>query len=543
MFLFKKNVIGLEFHDLIIQFVELKKGNHFELESFNRINIAEGIIENGVIKDSEKLSQNLTALFNSANPKPVDVKNFSFILPSKDVFSHIFKLPAHFSNKDIKKTIPLEAENVIPFSVDDIYWDFQVIEEGSPKEKRSYQYVFFAGIPKAIADQYLNFFKVLNLKPYIFGIHANSLFEALQCEIIGGTNLIIDFDAYGTNYLIIKNGKMKFFLSSSEGSEQFLASLKSTYNITDEELLKQIKAKTLNPEYLKGIKNFIQKKYTEAKFMMEENEAKEDIGEITNVFLTGEYASLPQFLEEAKNYFSQKKIKLGDPKKCILVEDKKFIEKHKKKGGEIPFSVFFINAIGIAKQMFNKKKTINLLPDSFKKSFLRERLEFLMSISSMIFSIILLMMAVFLFFKHDEIQHIRNRLEIEKSRIDNTIYGTRYQEIKEMLSSFNNELEQLSKIDQKMFSIPITIEKLYAVLPKGISLSAITFSDKELSIELNGIAETREDLLALQESLKQSDFVEEVYAPLSNYDEKRNVSFSIEVKLKFSNLPRYGTAV
>lgn len=545
MNLFRNKIIGIEFHDLLAQFVELKiKGsNKFELESFNRVPLAPGIVENGAIKDPEKLREVVSGMFNGANPKTVNPKSLALILPSKGIFTHIFSFPASLKPKDIKKSIPYEAENVIPFSIEDMYWDFEILEKQDPKIKHASQFVLFAGVPKIIADQYLKFFESMQIKPVLFGVHATTLQSALQNEVLAkGASMIVEFDAYATNFLVVKDNIIKYYLSSAEGSEKFFFSLTKEFGLEEKEIIKELKDKSMKEDYLKKIRSFIQKKYKQAEKIIEENQTKSDIGEITNIFLTGEYASLPQFFDEAQTYFEKKNIGVGDPKKEIMVNDSKFVEKHQKQGGEIPYSVFFINAIGVAKQAIIGKKTINLLPDSVKKSLLQQKIEILMSIASVAMLMMSIGLSMFLFLKHFEISHIRERQEIEKARVENTLYGVRYQEIKDMLVSFNTEVDQLSKIDQSLFSVPEVLDQIYASFDETISVKGVNFDDTELNVEITGVAETREDLLALEQKLKELEFVDEVLAPLSNYDEKEDVSFSIIIYLQFSKLPKYGAS-
>lgn len=542
---FRNKIVGIEFHDLLAQFVELKmKGStKYELESFNRTALEPGIIENGEIKDPDKLREMVSKMFLEANPKSISPKSLALILPSKGVFSHIFSFPASFKPKDIKKSLPYEAENVIPFAIEDMYWDFQVLERQDTTQKHASQYVLFAGIPKTIADQYLKFFESMQIKPVLFGVHATTLQSALQNEVLSkGASMVVEFDAYTTNFLIVKDNTIKYFLSSAEGSEKFFFSLTKEFGLEEKEIIKELKDKSMKEDYLKKIRTFIQKKYKQAQKILEETEGRTDIGEITNIFLTGEYASLPQFLDEAQTYFEKKIIGVGDPKKEIIVNDNKFIEKHQKQGGEIPYSVFFINAIGAAKEALLGKKTINLLPDSVKKSLLQQKIEVLMSIGSVLMLLMSMGLSMFLFLKHYEVSHIRERLEIEKARVENTLYGVRYQEIKEMLVTFNSEVDQLSKIDQGLFSLPQVLEQVYSSIGEGITIKGFKFDDQNLSLELTGIADTREELLALEGSLKQLEFVEDVLAPLSNYDEKEDVSFTIIIQLKFSKLPKYGAS-
>jgi Tfp pilus assembly PilM family ATPase len=548
--LFFDTSIGVDMHDSLIQFVCLRRSfKKIELLVYGRQNLPDGIVQNGRIIDGEALKQNMITMFEKANPDPISVKEISFVLPSRNVFSHIFKFPAHLSLHDIKKAIYFEAENVIPFSIDDLYWDVTSLERNlakkDPAEKQTKgdQTVFFAGVQKDIAEEYVHFFEGMGIKPVLFGVHPIVLPEALSTEIDwdGQVQFFIEFDAYGTNYFIFKSGVLKYFLSSSEGSELLLSGIAKSLKMKEVDLMDQWRSGSLKPEILDTLKDFVQKKYHQAKRIVEENESREDIGLITDVYLTGEYASLPQFLEQLKVEFLQKRVHVGDPKRGIVVEDKRFAEQHKKLGGgQVPYSVYLTNAVGVAKQKIFKSGILNLLPDSIKKNFLKEKIWIGMAVVTFVIAMFSVVLGGFMFVKHAQMAGERDRLFVQKTSVSSLLYGTRYQEVKTMLTSFNAEIGQLAKIDQSLFSLPTVLKEVEELVPDKISIYSYSFSDGLLSLNLFGMAKTRDDLLLFGEALETLPFVSKLDAPLSNYDEKEDISFSLVLTFNFSALPLYG---
>ena len=110
-----------------------------------------------------------------------------------------------------------------------------------------------------------------------------------------------------------------------------------------------------------------------------------------------------------------------------------------------------------------------------------------------------------------------------------------------MLTSFNAEISQAAKINQSLFSFPSVLEEIMDITPKEISIYSYSFSDGLLSLNLFGMADTRDDLLLFGEALESLPFVSGLDAPLSNYDEKEDISFSLVLTFNFSALPFYGT--
>lgn len=535
-----KSIVALDLHDQVVQFVELSKfGKTVELRAFNRVELSKGAVTAGRIQDAEALKTAIRTLFENANPAKVDPKKIVFMFPSKHVFTHIFKFPNTFTPKEIKKALVYEVETVVPFSVEEMVWDCTILEKGITNGKEVVQEVLFAGVPKILSEEYVQFFESMGLKPVLFSIHVHAIQEALNIGLsTQGHSLIIDLDPYSTTYLVLKGGKTKYILGSSDGSEHFFVNLLEKYNL-DSLWMEKWKKGELDPAFVQEVYAFTDQKFAEAKLVLDNNINDPCFGNVDTVYLTGEYASLNGLSERLHAVFPERKVLVGDPKYGVKVNDQRFLAKHQKEGGSIPFSVFFLNAIGVGKQYLQKNDGLNLLPEPLKRHFFLEKLEHLCLVVSFLLTLVMLGISTWLLILQQGLVQNRTILEIQKARIENTLYGTRYQEIQSALTLFNNEINALSKVDQALFSVPDTFTQLLENTPVGIHFTSYSFDDSTLTIEITGIAETREELLNLEKQLKEVTFVENLIAPLSNYDEKVDVSFSIQLELSFSELPHY----
>lgn len=537
-------MIGIDLHDKFVQLVEIKKSKkQFELSAFNRFNLPEGVIVNGEIKKLSILQNLLIEAFTSANPVGIKPKNVAVILPSKNIFAHIFKLPVKLKHKDLKTLLPSEAETVIPFDIEDVFWDYSILEKEDDTVKRPAQYILFAATPKTIAEQYANLFSGMGITPVLFGIFADSIKQSLLTQLTSNdTDLVIEFGPYSTNYLLTKKGVVKYVLSSSFGSEKLVKTLEQTMKLNSEIAMDNKQHKKLPATSVKQISIFIAKVYKQSAVIIKEKEAIRSIGKIKNIYLTGEYSTLPTTYELAKKQFPNKNIIVGDPKANLTIDEKKFRGKDKSK--KVPYSVFFTNAIGVAKVAlsFKRKRNINLLPNKLKSKVFHKKVGLVLNAISILMAAIVIAGAAITGYLHQDFSFTRNKLEIEKAGIENMLYGTRYQEIHSSLNTFNEELIILNSIETALFSVPRVIEDVNELVPNNVELTGLTFQDENLTVAISGIATTRAALLELQNNLEEAAFIETIEVPLSNYDKKTDISFAITMSLKFSELPSYGTA-
>ena len=98
----------------------------------------------------------------------------------------------------------------------------------------------------------------------------------------------------------------------------------------------------------------------------------------------------------------------------------------------------------------------------------------------------------------------------------------------------------LEKINTALFSLPYLLQDIYKLMPEDVAITNYSFSDFDLAVVINGIAPTREKLLETQKNLENATFISEVIAPISNYDEKSQISFLIKIVLDFTQLKQYG---
>ncbi len=532
MMFFQPSMIGIDLHDHLIQFVEVKKTRSgFSLESYNRLALEPGIIKEGQIEKPDLLKLALEKLFATANPRAVTPREAAVVLPSNGIFTHIFEFPGKLSDKDLCQSLPFEAETVIPFSIQEVYWDMAILElqnEGSSSQR---QKVLFGAVPMAVADKYAEVLNAVGITPVSFGIDLDAIQQALAPQLQqADTVLVIELNALSVNYTLIQKQVIKSFYSSNESIQDFLE---------DE----AIWTKELSPEKEKAVDAFLKRKYHRAQKHVNENLFEKKITKLDRVLLTGEYAHFPHFYNAAVRYFPNAKIQIGDPKHALVVDDKKFLAHLEGNQQHIPYSICFTNPIGIAIKVLKKvtKEGLNLLPTHLKRNLHEERLARFLAFFAALMSLTSVVVAGFVLLLHQSATYERVNLEIHKTAVERKLFGTRYMEVQEALTTFNNEVSALSAIDKALFSVPNLLNNLTALAPEGIELIRIRFFDTDLRVEWVGIAKDRDQLLALKNVLEAEPTIKSVEMPLSNFDQKIDIPFQVSMTLDFSKLPPYAT--
>ena len=120
----KTHLVGLDIGSRTIKVGELidtKKG--YTLKNFGTIDIPPGSIEEGAVKEPEKVADSIRELFSTFNIKEqnvaISVGGYSVIVKKINVQS--------MTEEELQETIQFEAEQYIPFDIADVNLDFQIL--------------------------------------------------------------------------------------------------------------------------------------------------------------------------------------------------------------------------------------------------------------------------------------------------------------------------------------------------------------------------------------------------------------------------------
>ena len=204
----KKETFGMDISDLSIKIVKLKeKKGKYLLSSFSFQKIEKGIIEEGVIKDKEKLSFFIKEAIKKVKGEKIKTKYTVCCLPEEKAFLQVIKMPK-MPDEDLKSAILFEVENYIPLPLDQVYLDWEKIPL-SPLAQT--QEILVSACPKELVDSYLDVLKKSNLEPVAFEIETMALVRVLIPEKERNSSiLILDIGETRTTFAIFSKNSLRF---------------------------------------------------------------------------------------------------------------------------------------------------------------------------------------------------------------------------------------------------------------------------------------------------------------------------------------------
>src|SRR5208282_2894910 len=159
--LFKgKGSIGLDLGSSYIKTVMLKESKgSYELEQFDIHPLPPELIVDGAIIDSLRLADSIKEMIKKAALKTKDA--VIAISGHSSVIIKRISLP-EMSEEELSESIKFEAEQYIPFDIEDVNLDFQIL---GPKEEPGQMDVVLVAVKKDIINEYISVVKEAGLNP------------------------------------------------------------------------------------------------------------------------------------------------------------------------------------------------------------------------------------------------------------------------------------------------------------------------------------------------------------------------------------------
>jgi type IV pilus assembly protein PilM len=231
--MFKKGVIGLDIGSRFIKVVQLKeKKNEYQLERVGVMPIASELIVEGSMLDAPRVVDALKELINKSKIK---IKNT--VLSVSGHSSVIVKrvtMP-EMTEEELRESIKFEAEQYVPFDIDEVSLDFQILSVG---EQEGQMDVVIVAVKKEKIEEYVSVVREAGLIPIIVDVDAFALenMYEINYDIEAEKNVaLVNAGASSININIIKGGASLFTRDSGMGSNLHSEALQREFAVSYDE--------------------------------------------------------------------------------------------------------------------------------------------------------------------------------------------------------------------------------------------------------------------------------------------------------------------
>ena len=229
----KKGLVGLDIGSSAVKAVELKSGGkggaEHQLVNIGMEALPPEAIVDGAIMDSGAVIDAIQRLFTSQKIKTSDVATS---VSGNAVIVKKISLP-QMSPEELAESIHWEAEQYIPFDIQDVNLDYQVVGQGSGSAAGTMDVLLVAAKKEKIAD-YTGVISQAGRSPVIVDVDAFALQNAYEVNYGLDPSLVValvNFGASAVNINILSGGQSLFTRDISIGGNAYTDALQRELNI------------------------------------------------------------------------------------------------------------------------------------------------------------------------------------------------------------------------------------------------------------------------------------------------------------------------
>lgn len=111
------------------------------------------------------------------------------------------------------------------------------------------------------------------------------------------------------------------------------------------------------------------------------------------------------------------------------------------------------------------------------------------------------------------------------------------QQVNNQIIVLNKKINLINDVQKNFKHWSVFFKKISQLTPDEIIYNSLKIYHQEAILELQGTAQTRQDLLKLQKNLEESQLFKKVDLPLNNLIEKENNTFNITAEINLNNIP------
>ena len=226
----KDHLVGLDIGSSIIKVAELKAtGKGHALHKFGMTRIEPGTIVEGRVVDMQGLANDIRTLFKS---QKIREKNVAISTGGHSVVIKSINTSTR-PEKELHDTIYSEAEQYIPYDIDDVNIDYQSLGESEFSAEQ--MNVLLVAVKKDLVAEYIDLTHMAGLNPRIIDVDTFALqnaYEILPYESQEKITLLIDIGASKMSLNILKANASLMMRDTISGTNQILEEISTQFEIS-----------------------------------------------------------------------------------------------------------------------------------------------------------------------------------------------------------------------------------------------------------------------------------------------------------------------
>lgn len=227
-------VIGLDIGSTSVRLIQLSShGSGYRIDHFGVEPIGEGVVVDKVVQDVEAISN---AISNAVRASGTRAKNCAIAVSGSAVFTKTISLPSDLAEADIESQVQVEANQYVPYPLDEVSLDFEVL--GPSPRNADLMDILLAASKSENVESRQDAIDSAGLRAKVVDVEAFAIANAF--ELIRKRDGVNRSDAVGffdigydtTTLLVIKSGRVIYTRDHPFGGHQLLEETMRRYDMS-----------------------------------------------------------------------------------------------------------------------------------------------------------------------------------------------------------------------------------------------------------------------------------------------------------------------
>jgi type IV pilus assembly protein PilM len=246
-------IIGLDISTTAVKLVELSEAGkgRLRVERYVIEPLPKNAVTDGNIANLDQVADTVRTAWKNLGSR---IKNVVLALPSSAVISKKILAPANLKGTDLENQVETEANQVIPFSLDEVNLDFQVLGP-SPSGPDDVQ-ILLAAARKEKVEERVAAVEAAGLKALIMDVESyatQTAYEQIAHQLPNGgeglTVAIVDIGAQNMHINILNNNESVYLREHGFGGDQLSNEIARRYGMSGVEAENAKRKGTLPESY------------------------------------------------------------------------------------------------------------------------------------------------------------------------------------------------------------------------------------------------------------------------------------------------------
>lgn len=233
-----RELIGLDISSSAVKLLELsRRGERYSVESFAIELLPPNCVVDRQIADPRAVGEVILKAMSRAGTRN---RQCAVAVAGSSVISKVISMPSSLKDNDMEEQIKAEADQYIPYPIDEVNLDFQVL--GPTAHDKESVDVLLAACRKEQVESRIAALEIAGLTPLIVDIEAYALENS--CELlthqmpalgVGKTVAIVDVGASTTSLLVLHDLQTVYTRDQSFGGRQLTEDIMRFYGLSFDE--------------------------------------------------------------------------------------------------------------------------------------------------------------------------------------------------------------------------------------------------------------------------------------------------------------------